>query len=230
MLEEFAEKIVELQVKYPKAVLLVILSITLLLIPGILKVKIEPSLEKVLPEDLPVIKTMNDMRTQFGADMVYVVLEPDYAADIREPKILKYIDALQGKLIKNENILEVQSIASIVKEKNGFIPDSKRKIESILNEDPRTFKLTNSDYSLTFLQLRTDTGTNANLIKKLKFDIKDGIASLEELNPGLQAHVTGFNLIDKATFDIMISDFSFETPLAFLFIGIVVFQMNKKAS
>ncbi len=223
MLEEFAEKIVELQVKYPKAVLLVILFVTLLLIPGIIKVKIEPSLEKVLPEDLPVIKTTNDMRTQFGADMVYVVLEPDYAADIREPKILKYIDALQGKLIKNENILEVQSIAGIVKEKNGFIPDSKRKIESILNEDPRTFQFINRDYSLTFLQLRTDTGTNANLIKKLKFDIKDDIASLEELDPGLKAHVTGFNLIDKATFDIMISDFSFETPLAFVFIGIAVF-------
>src|SRR3989338_729192 len=159
MLEEFAEKIAKLQVKYPQAVLLVILSITLLLIPGILNVKIEPSLEKVLPEDLPVIKTMNDMRTQFGADMVYVVLEPDYAADIREPKILKYMDALQQKLIKNENILEVSSITSIVKEKNGFIPDSKRKIESLLNEDPRTFKFTNRDYSLTFLQLRTDTGT-----------------------------------------------------------------------
>ena len=223
MLEEFAEKIVKLQVKYPKAVLLVILFVTLLLIPGIIKVKIEPSLEKVLPEDLPVIKTMNDMRTQFGADMVYVVLEPDYAADIREPKILKYIDALQGKLIKNENILEVQSIASIVKERNGFIPDSKRKIESILIEDPRTFKFSNKDYSLTFLQLRTDTGTNANLIKKLKFDIKDDIASLEEINPGLKAHTTGFSIIDKATFDIMIFDFSFETPLAFVLIGIVVF-------
>ncbi len=223
MLEETAEEIVKLQVKYPKIVLLIIAFITLLLIPGIFKVKIEPSLEKVLPDELPVIKTMNDMRNQFGADMVYIVLEPDYAADVREPKILKYIGALQEKLNKNENILEVSSIAGIVKEKNGFIPDSKRKIESILSEDPRTFKLTNRDYSLTFLQLRTDTGANANLIKKLKFNIKDDIASLEELNPGLKAHVTGFNLIDKATFDIMIFDFSFETPLAFVLIGIVVF-------
>ena len=223
MLEETAEKIVELQIKYPKIVLLIILLVTLLLAPGILKVKIEPSLEKVLPDDLPVIKTMNDMRSQFGADMVYIVLEPDYAADVREPKILKYIDALQEKLVKDENILEVSSIAGIVKEKNGFIPDSKRKIESILNDDPRTFKLTNRDYSLTFLQLRTDTGTNANLIKKLKFDIKDDIASLEEFNPGVKAHTTGFNIIDKATFDIMIFDFSFETPLAFALIGIIVF-------
>jgi hydrophobe/amphiphile efflux-3 (HAE3) family protein len=223
MLEEAAEKIVELQIKYPKIVLFVILLITLLLVPGILKVKIEPSLEKVLPDDLPIIKTMNDMRNQFGADMVYIVLEPDYAADIREPKILNYIDALQEKLIKDENILEVSSITSIVKEKNGFIPDSKRKIESILNDDPRTFKFANRDYSLTFLQLRTDTGTNANLIKKLKFDIKDDIASLEEINPGLKAHVTGFNIIDKATFDIMIFDFSFETPLAFVLLGIIMF-------
>ena len=223
MLEETAEKIVKLQVKYPKVILLVILFITLLLVPGILKVKIEPSLEKVLPDDLPVIQTMNDMRSQFGADMVYIVLEPDYAADVREPKILKYIDALQQKLAKDENILEVSSISSIVKEKKGFIPDSKREIEGILSEDPRTFKFVNRDYSLTFLQLRTDTGTNAELIKKLKFDIKYSIESLEELNPGLQAHVTGFNLIDKATFDIMIFDFSFETPLAFALIGIVVF-------
>ena len=197
MLEETAEKIVKMQVKYPKIILLVILFITLLFVPGILKVKIEPSLEKVLPDDLPVIQTMNDMRSQFGADMVYIVLEPDYAADVREPKILKYIDALQQKLAKDENILEVSSISSIVKEKNGFIPDSKREIEGILSEDPRTFKFVNGDYSLTFLQLRTDTGTNAELIKKLKFDIKDSIESLEELNPGLQAHVTGFNLIDK---------------------------------
>ncbi len=223
MLVETAEKIVKLQIKYPKTVLFIILFLTLLLIPGILKVKIEPSLEKVLPDDLPVIKTMNDMRSQFGADMVYIVLEPDYATDVREPKILKYIDALQEKLITNENILEVSSIASIVKEKNGFIPDSKREIEFILNENSRTFKFTNRDYSLTFLQLRTDTGTNANLIKKLKFDIKDDIASLEELNPGLKVHTTGFNIIDKATFDIMIFDFSFETPLAFMFIGIIVF-------
>ena len=62
MLEETAGKIVKLQIKYPKIILLIILFITLLLLPGILKVKIEPSLEKVLPEDLPVIKTMNDMQ------------------------------------------------------------------------------------------------------------------------------------------------------------------------
>ena len=83
MLEETAKKIVKLQVKYPKIVLLIIAFITILLIPGILKVKIEPSLEKVLPDDLPVIKTMNDMRNQFGADMVYIILEPDYAAYVR---------------------------------------------------------------------------------------------------------------------------------------------------
>src|SRR3989338_5016292 len=247
MLEETAEKIVKLQVKYPKIVLLIIAFITILLIPGILKVKIEPSLEKVLPDDLPVIKTMNDMRNQFGADMVYIIIEPEYASDIREPEIIKYLDVLQSKLAKSENILEVTSLATIVKESDGFIPDSKQEInpslsltivakesdgfipdskqeiKNILDADPRTYKFANSDYSLTFLQLRTDTGANAKLIGRLKDDIKDDIASIDELNPGVEAHVTGFNIIDKATFDIMISDFAFETPLAFALIGIVVF-------
>ena len=223
MLEETAKRIVKLQVKYPKIVLLIIAFITILLIPGILKVKIEPSLEKVLPQDIPVIETMNDMRIQFGADIVYIIIEPEYSSDIREPETIKYLDALQSKLAKSENILEVTSLATIVKESNGFIPDSKQEIKNILDADPRTYKFANGDYSLTFLQLRTDTGANAKLIGRLKADIKDDIASLDELNPGVEAHVTGFNIIDKATFDIMISDFAFETPLAFVFIGIVVF-------
>ena len=44
MLEETAKRIVTLQVKHPKIVLLIILFITLLLLPGILKVNIEPIL------------------------------------------------------------------------------------------------------------------------------------------------------------------------------------------
>src|SRR3989344_2581801 len=223
MLEKFAEKMVRIQVRYPKLVILAILLISFMLMPGILKIQVEPSLEKVLPQDIPVIETMNDMRVQFGADMVYIIIEPEYASDIREPEIIKYLDVLQSKLAKSENILEVTSLATIIKESDGFIPDSKQGIKNVLDADPRAYKFANSDYSLTFLQLRTDTGANAKLIGRLKADIKDDIASLDELNPGVEAHVTGFNIIDKATFDIMISDFAFETPLAFVFIGIVVF-------
>src|SRR3990167_9477342 len=223
MLEKFAEKMVGIQVRYPKLVILAILLISFMLMPGILKIQIEPSLEKVLPQDIPVIETMNDMRVQFGADMVYIVIDSDYILDMRDPKIIKYLDVLQNKLITSENILEVTSLATVVKENKGFIPDSRQEIKNILDDDLRTYKFTNDDYSLTFLQLRTDTGANAKLISKLKSDIKGDIASLDELNPGVETHVTGFNIIDKATFDIMISDFAFETPLAFVFIGIVVF-------
>lgn len=222
MLEKFAEKMVGIQVRYPKLVILAILLISFMLMPGILKIQVEPSLEKVLPQDIPVIETMNDMRVQFGADMVYIVIDSDYISDMRDPKIIKYLDVLQNKLITSENILEVTSLATVVKENKGFIPDSRQEIKNILDDDLRTYKFTNDDYSLTFLQLRTDTGANAKLISKLKSDIKDDIASLDELNPGVETHVTGFNIIDKATFDIMISDFAFETPLAFALIGIIV--------
>jgi len=222
MLEKFAEKMVGIQVRYPKLVILAILLISFMLMPGILKIQVEPSLEKVLPQDIPVIETMNDMRVQFGADMVYIVIDSDYISDMRDPKIIKYLDVLQNKLITSENILEVTSLATVVKENKGFIPDSMQEIKNILDDDLRTYKFTNDDYSLTFLQLRTDTGANAKLISKLKSDIKEDIASLDELNPGVETHVTGFNIIDKATFDIMISDFAFETPLAFALIGIIV--------
>ena len=132
MLEKFAEKMVGIQVRYPKLVILAILLISFMLMPGILKIQVEPSLEKVLPQAIPVIETMNDMRIQFGADMVYIVIDSDYISDMRDPKIIKYLDVLQNKLITSENILEVTSLATVVKENKGFIPDSMQEIKNIL--------------------------------------------------------------------------------------------------
>lgn len=223
MMEEFAGKLAKKQVQAPKKFIAAILLITLFLMPGIINIKLEPSLEKVLPTHIPVIETMNDMRAQFGADMIYVLVESESALDVRRPEVISYLDVLSGKIVEDENVLEVQSLATLVKENKGFIPDSYRQIKEILRSDIRTTSFTNPGYSLTFLQVRTDTGANAQLINQVKRDIQDDLDYMDALNPGIKTHITGFNVIDKATFDIMMSDFAFETPLSFIFIGIIVY-------
>ena len=116
MFDVIAEKIVKAQLKYPKYFLIAFGIIILLLVPGIFNLvgNIEPSLEKLLPQDIQEVKTMNDMRTQFGADMIYLlVYAEDSLSDIRNPQLFTYVDLLAEK-IRTRNglwrsfILEIQ--------------------------------------------------------------------------------------------------------------------------
>ncbi len=223
MLEDIAEKIVRQQIRYPKLFMLVFLIISLLMIPGILRLigNVEPSLEKVLPQDVEEVKAMNDMRTQFGADMMYLIVFADGPLfDVRHPEMVRYIDLLSQKLRQRENIIEVNSIADIVLFKNnGVIPDSLIDTKELLDGSSG---LMNDDFSFTVIMIRTDTGASAQTIKTVVNSINDDINSLEELNPGARIELTGFNAIDKATFEIIMSDFAVITAVSMVLIMIVV--------
>ena len=97
MIEDIAEKIVEQQVKRPYMFIGIFIILALIIAPGIFNLvnNVEPSLEKVLPSDIQEVKTMNNMRTQFGADMMYLIVYPENPiTDIREPEFIKYQELL----------------------------------------------------------------------------------------------------------------------------------------
>jgi hypothetical protein len=203
-----------------------------LLIPGIFNLvqNVEPSLEKVLPQEIEEVKLMNDMRTQFGADMMYLVVYAEGpVVDIRSPEAITYLSVLGDKLRTTENIIEITSLADLVKEVNsGIIPDSINDVKEKLRLNPKTPGFVNSDYSFTVLRIRSDTGASASLIKKVVDQINTDIASLESINPGLRTEITGFNAIDKATFEVIISDFGFITIISMLLVMLVVWITFKK--
>lgn len=227
-LEKYAERIVEKQVSSPLIFLMIFGIMTVVFVPGLFNLvgNVEPSLEKVLPQDIPEVQTMNDMRGTFGADMMYLLVyarSPVY--DVREPEFLRYIDTLSEKLSSHESILEVRNLARIVKEGNdGIIPDSLIDVKEILRLNPTTTQFANHDYSLSIIQLKTDTGSSAQLIKEVVDDIKIDIRSVEAFNPGAEIKITGFNAIDKATFEVIISDFTFITIVSMILVSLVVFM------
>ncbi len=228
MLESFGEKLGKLEVKYPKRFLWSILLITILMIPGLLQMKIEPSLEKVLPQDLDVLKQMNEMRDQFGADMVYVFYQTEGTVyeDIRLPEILKQVEVTETKISHEQNILMINSFAQMIKDyNNGIIPEDYDKIKEIyekalLINDPRT-QLVNHDFTILLSEIKTNTGSSASDIKGVVNDITNDIDNTNQL--GLKTGLTGYNALDKATFEVILSDFSYTTFIAFAFVGIVVY-------
>lgn len=231
MIDALAKTIARFQVRSPWVVIVVFAIVTLFLLPGILRLvgNVEPSLEKVLPSDVEEVKAMNDMRTQFGADMMYILVEPDTSllSDVRHPAALAFMDTLTKRLATHEGILEVTSVADIIRrEHGGIIPaDTQAVKETLRMHAGEASQFINPDADLAIIRVRSNTGASAELIGKVMTSIEGDIRSLERINPGLGLRVTGFNAIDKATFDVIMSDFAWITLVSMALVLLVVFTV-----
>ena len=226
--EQIGGKIAKSQLKRPYSYLFVALIVSILFAPGIyfMFLNIEPSIEKVLPQDTAEIQYMNDMRSQYGADMLYVLMSTDeMLSDVRNPESLKYLYGISEKLRTREHIIYVESIVDVALENNGGeIPSSYLDSKNIFSLDPRTPFYINRDYSKTILRITTDTGSESKIVGATMDSIVEDINSMDAINPGYSFVITGFGAIDRATYGIIISDFikimaySFALMLVFLYL------------
>ena len=229
-LESIGTSLADKQSKNPALFIILALIVLGITVPGIFLLlgNIEPSLEKILPQEVEEVKLMNDMRAQFGADMMMIMLKTQGPAhDIYEADVIKYTDVLANKLRTNEFILEVNTIADLVKQSNNnIIPESTSEIKEILRLNPRTPMFVNYDRDMTVILIRSDTGATSSTITQTVNDIHSTVASLEEMNPGVSYSIAGFNAIDKATFEVIIKDFAniiskVKIRFAIFFLGVV---------
>jgi hypothetical protein len=219
LIRDIGYRLGAIQSERPWLFVIIALLITLATLPGIpmLLDNVEPSLEKVLPQDIEEVEVMNDMRSAYGADMLYIVLTTEGAnTDLATPANLRYIDALAQSLRAVDNIREVSSVADIVKEDAGRIPLDSQGVLDVASRDPRFAQYVNADRSIAVIMVRADTGASAATVGAVLSDIKFTIMTLENENPGLSTQVTGFGAIDNATFKVIIQDFSRITIISFL--------------
>jgi hypothetical protein len=223
MIRRIGYRIGETQADHPWLFVLLAIIITIGTVPGIpmLLQNVEPSLEKVLPQDIEEVKVMNDMRSQYGADMLYLVLTTE--GDIYDPANLRYIDSLGQHLRDIENIRKVDSIADVIKERTGQIPLERNQVIATAKQDPRAPMYVNTDRSVTVIMIKSDTGASAATVKEVIDDIRFTEETLDAQNPGFELQLTGFNAIDQATFKVIISDFLKITLVSFaLMVGFLL--------
>ncbi|MBW2982805.1 MMPL family transporter [Candidatus Woesearchaeota archaeon] len=226
-LERLGEGLARRQIRR-KALFMGLLAVLLVAtVPGIplLMGNVEPSLEKILPQEVEEVRLMNEMRGKFGADMSYLLVHAERpAVDVRDHEVVEYVGLLSERLRTNEYILEVQSLADVVKEVNGgVIPPSDREVEELIALHPQTPRYLNHDHSLSVIHLRTDTGADSGLIDRVVEDTERAIDATQPSNPGVRVEMTGFNTIDKATFEVIIDDFKLITGLSFLLMAVFLF-------
>ncbi|MBC5793342.1 MAG: MMPL family transporter [Nanohaloarchaea archaeon] len=212
IIERLAEKLVEYQVEKPKKVLLIIGLLTLLVVPGALNLEVKPSTEAILPEDDSTVESLDTLRAKFSGDTTYIVFESD--KDVLNSELLVEIQRISNRVEKVENVHSVESPASILERKYGKIPEDSERLQSF------NFRsMVSENHRTGLVAVRADTQANSGEIQKL----------YDEIHTAVQAettedyYLTGYNMIDLATFQVIISDFMTITAVSFGAVLLVLF-------
>jgi len=126
---------------------------------GMIETK-EVNFDTVLPADLEELKAFTILRDEFGdtgSATIYLRIEPtsagtDEPQDIRDPRVLRYIDILTQKVSHLPFVERSTSISTLVKEANdGFIPVVSSQNELFNTPTARTF--INDDFSASRIRI-----------------------------------------------------------------------------
>lgn len=214
IIEELASRLVEYQVERPYSVLLVIGIATLLVAPGAVNLEVKPSTEAILPEDDPAVKSLDNLRAKFSGDTTYIVIESE--DDVRNTELLEDVYRIENRLIRSENVHSVMSPASLLSKRYGKIPDDRDRLESFNYR-----ALVSENYRTMVVAIRTDTQANSGEIQKLYDDIHMAV----QAETTADYYLTGYNMIDLATFQVIISDFMIITGVSFGAVLLVLFAV-----
>ncbi|MBU2634437.1 MAG: MMPL family transporter [Nanoarchaeota archaeon] len=118
-------------------------------------------LEDVLPKGSEEIRTMDLIVDEFASEVTVLFfveidnsyINSDEPKDVRDPRVLRYIDVLTHKAESLDYVNRVVSLSVIVKEANGgYIPNSVNEVQSVLS-NIMNINLMSKDGSFTLVSL-----------------------------------------------------------------------------
>lgn len=213
IIETIASKLVNLQAEKPYKMLLVIGILTAVVLPGALNLQVKPSTEAILPSDDPTVESLDTLRAKFYGDTTYIVFESD--EDVRNTELLEDMQRIGNRLKKEENIQSVSSPASILQQRYGEVPEDREELESTDYQG-----MVSDSYRTGLMAVRTDTQANSGEIQKLYNSIHLAVGSE---SPPADYYLTGYNMIDLATFQVIINDFMTITGVSFAAVLLVLY-------
>jgi len=213
IIESLAEELVDIQIDNPYKVLGLIGLLTVLILPGALQVQIKPSTEAILPQDDPVVESLDSLRAEFAGDTTHVVIHD--RRDVRTEETMRKMLRIQNRVETSENILGSTSPASMLKDRYGEIPETQSRLRQF------NYRGTiSSNHRTAVISFRADTQAKSEEIRNL-YNKVHRIAGSEK--PGDEYYLTGYNIIDLATFQVIINDFITITAVSFTAVLLVLY-------
>ena len=117
-----------------------------------------------LPKDMDSIRTLFTLEDEFGStNILYFVveIEPNYPGsneirDVRDPRVLQYMNNIADLAMHTDNVIEVTGPASILKNLNdGKIPQSIRDVQTLTYKNGLLDSYISKDYTMALVRIRT---------------------------------------------------------------------------
>jgi predicted RND superfamily exporter protein len=201
IVEALSARLVDIQAESPWRVLGVLAVLTVLVVPGALNLEVKPSTEAILPGDDPAVESLDSLRAEFYGDTTHVVVQQ---SDVRKQEVLERLERVENRVEKLENVRSVTSPASM------FSQDIPADRDELVEKDYRG--TVSNDFDTALVSVRADTQANPSEIDKLHSSLS---RIVETEMPSAEYSLTGYNMIDLATFQVIINDFIRITGVSF---------------
>ena len=195
--------------------------------------------EDWLPEDIEVVDTFKLVEDQFVGSFITstIVVEtaPRFAKseeirDVRDPKVLKYVDLISERAKLVPGVISVESAADVIKDANGGrIPPSLRSVKGLLEKDEgaaqRISNYISDDYTMSLVRLNIITDYDP---EELTGELKEAVNIKRP--QGISVDITGDPVIDAEMMELSRSTMqqtSFFSFVAVILILIIVFASIK---
>jgi hypothetical protein len=237
MLKEILRKTANFSEKKPLLMILIILVITILAGMEATNVKSQTAFEKMLPQNDPIIKTLYEVRDNFGGtDIITICIKlkpsdsPDKVNDIRDPRVLRYVKFLEEDLNGIDGITGISSPVDVIFQKNGGnVPDDIETVKEIYNSlsEKEQSKVFNPEYSMVIINAYTDAGGDQNKLLRVMDDVNDRISD-SPTPPGVEVVCTGTPPMRKLLNTLMMQSQAFTTIIGGIGVLIVLYLYFRK--
>lgn len=237
MIEKILKKTASFSEENPILMVLIILIITIFAGISSTNIKSQTAFEKMLPQDDPVIKTLYEVKDNFGGtDVVAIAIKlkpsdsPDKVNDIRDPRVLKLIKFIEDDLKDVNGITKVSSPADeIIQRNDGNIPNDLDTVKEIYNSlpDDKKNRIYNADYSMVIVNADTDVGGDISKLRRVMADVYETVDDAP-VPPGVEVVCTGTPAMNLLTDKLMKKSQSFTTLLGLAGILIVIYLYFRK--
>jgi len=155
----------------------------------------------MVPDNYEVVKAFNLLEDTFGnpsSILIAIELDDSFQGynkvnDLRDYKVIEYIDVISQYIENTDYILEVSSISTAVKEvNNGIIPKSNLEINKLISNNFIFENIISKDYSMTLIRISlTDDFSEEDNAEEVVFNLEKIISSIDDPNIGLNVNVAG---------------------------------------
>ncbi|MFA7708370.1 MAG: efflux RND transporter permease subunit [Candidatus Pacearchaeota archaeon] len=225
----------------PWTILIVSLIITAIMLYGFMNLKtVNMNYEDMLPEENEVINSFKIISEEFGGEnSITIVIEldnliinSDEPLDIRDPRVISYIDKLSQQLIYVKDVTSVSSVSELIKtSNNNYIPNTQNEIIEILNKPALSYQVSSfvskdNSMSLINVKLSEDSDDHSEEIEQEISLILDH----SNKPAGISVTGTGDILKDPQIEKIITDDMSKTSLVAIIgiiFILLIIFRSFK---